>query len=44
MFGFRKRRKQRRPQDPLKQVGNAAGKAIATMLVGAVVSFLRRKK
>jgi ribosomal protein L35AE/L33A len=44
MFGFRKRRKHRRPQDSMKQVGNVAGKAIATLLVGAVMSFVRRKK
>jgi hypothetical protein len=44
MFGFRKRRQRRRPQDPMKQVGNAAGKAIAGVLVGAVLSFLKRRK
>jgi hypothetical protein len=43
MFGMRKKRKRRRPQDPMKQVGNAAGKAIGALLVGAINRFLRKK-
>jgi hypothetical protein len=43
MFGFRKKRRRRKPQDPMKQLGNAAGKAIGAVIVGAVVSFLRKK-
>jgi hypothetical protein len=43
MFGLRKKRKRRRPQDPMKQVGNAAGKAIGALLVGAITRFLRKK-
>ncbi len=43
MFGLRKRRRRRKPQDPMKQLGNAAGKAIGAAIVGAVVSFLRKK-
>lgn len=43
MFGLRKRRQRRRPRDPMKQVGNAAGKAIAGVLVAAVMSFLKKK-
>jgi hypothetical protein len=43
MFGFRKRRSRRRPQDPMKQLGNAAGKAIGAVIVGAVLNFLRKK-
>jgi hypothetical protein len=43
MFGWRQRRKRRRPQDPMKQVGNAAGKAIAAVLVGAISSFFKKK-
>jgi hypothetical protein len=43
MFGFGKKRRRRKPQDPMKQLGNAAGKAIGAVIVGAVVSFLRKK-
>ncbi len=43
LFGMRRRRHRRRQQDPVKQIGNAAGKVIATMLVGAVTSFFRKK-
>ncbi|MGL5838124.1 MAG: hypothetical protein ACRCY3_06435 [Sphingorhabdus sp.] len=43
MFGLRKRRRRRRPQDPMKQLGNAAGKAIGAMIVGAIVRFFRKK-
>ncbi len=43
MFPFGKRRRRRRPQDPMKQIGNAAGKAIGAMIVGAIVSFFRKK-
>jgi hypothetical protein len=44
MFGLRKRRRQRRrPQDPMKQIGNAAGKAIGAVIVGAITSFFRKK-
>ncbi len=44
MFGFRERRRRRRHnQDPVKQIGNAAGKAIAAVLVSAVTSFFRKK-
>jgi hypothetical protein len=43
MFGFRQRRKRRRPQDPMKQVGNAAGKVIAGVLVGAIAPFFKKK-
>lgn len=43
MFGIRKRRRRRTPRDPMKQVGNAAGKAIAGVLVAAITSFLRKK-
>ena len=37
------RRKRRRPQDPAKQLGNAAGKVISAVLVTAVTSFFRKK-
>jgi hypothetical protein len=43
MFGFRKRRKRRRPQDPMKQLGNAAGKAIGAIIIGAIMNFFRKK-
>jgi hypothetical protein len=43
MFGFRQRRRRRRPQDPMKQVGNAAGKVIASVLIGAVTAFFKKK-
>jgi hypothetical protein len=42
MFGFRKRRR-RRPQDPMKQLGNVAGKAIGAVIIGAIANFIRRK-
>jgi hypothetical protein len=44
MFGLRKRRRHRRtPRDPMKQVGNAAGKAIAGVLVAAITSLFKKK-
>jgi hypothetical protein len=44
MFGLRRRRRhRRRPQDPMKQVGNVAGRAIGALLVGAITSFFRKK-
>jgi hypothetical protein len=43
MFGLRQRRKRRRAQDPMKQVGNAAGKVIAGVLVGVITSIFKRK-
>jgi hypothetical protein len=43
MFGLRKRRQRRRPRDPMKQVGNAAGKAIAGVLVAAITSLFKKK-
>lgn len=43
MFGFRQRRRRRRPQDPMKQVGNAAGKVIGGILIGAITSFFKKK-
>jgi hypothetical protein len=43
MFGFRKKPRRRKPQDPMKQLGNAAGKAIGALIVGAVINFLRKK-
>jgi hypothetical protein len=43
LFGIRKRRRRRRPQDPAKIVGSAVGKGIATVLVGALVGLFRKK-
>jgi hypothetical protein len=44
MFGFGKRRRQRRRrQDPMKQIGSVAGRAIGALLIGAVTSFFRKK-
>jgi hypothetical protein len=43
LFGMRRRRHRRRQQDPAKQVGNAVGKVISTVLVGAITSFFRKK-
>ncbi len=43
MFGFKTRRRRRRPQDPMKQAGNAAGKVIAGVLIGVVTSFFKKK-
>jgi hypothetical protein len=43
MFGFRNRRRRRRTQDPAKQIGNAAGKMIGAVLIGAITSFLKKK-
>jgi hypothetical protein len=38
-----RRRRRRRHVDPMKQVGNAAGKAIAGALIAGVMSLLRKK-
>jgi hypothetical protein len=40
---LKKRRRRRRPQDPMKKLGNTAGKAVAALLVKAITSFLRKK-
>jgi hypothetical protein len=42
LFG-RPRHRRRHPRDPAKQVGNAVGKVISTVLVGAITSFFRKK-
>ncbi len=42
--GLKQRRRRRRHRvDPVKQVGNVAGKAIAAVLVSAVMSIFRKK-
>jgi hypothetical protein len=38
-----RRRRRRRPTDPMKQVGNAAGKAIAGVIVAGIMSIFRKK-
>ncbi len=38
-----RRRRRRRHVDPMKQVGNAVGKAIAGALVAVVMSMFRKK-
>jgi hypothetical protein len=38
-----RRRHRRRPVDPMKQVGNAAGKAIAGVIVAGIMSIFRKK-
>jgi hypothetical protein len=38
-----RRRHRRRPADPMKQVGNAAGKAIAGVIVAGLMSMFRKK-
>jgi hypothetical protein len=43
MFGLRKPRRRRTSRDPMKQVGNVAGKAIAGLLVAAMTSFFKKK-
>jgi hypothetical protein len=43
MFGFRKRKNRRKPQDPIKQIGKVAGKAISAVVVGAIVNMFRKK-
>jgi uncharacterized protein YcfJ len=43
MFGFRKRTKRRKPQDPVKQIGKVAGKAIGAVVVGAILNMFRKK-
>jgi hypothetical protein len=43
MFGFGKRRKRRKPQDPIKQIGKVAGKAIGAVVVGAILNMFRKK-
>jgi hypothetical protein len=40
---LKKRRRRRKPQDPMKRLGNEAGKAIGAILVGAITAFLRKK-
>jgi hypothetical protein len=43
MFGFGRRKKRRKPQDPVKQIGKMAGKAIGAVVVGAIVNMFRKK-
>lgn len=39
--GIFRQRRRRRPQDPAKQLGNAAGKVLAAVLVAGVTKMIR---